>query len=170
MILFFIFVGALAKQEDLWAAVKMDDKAKILAALENGADINANDRPNGQSALMQAVLEGKETAVETLLAMGADTTIGEKNGYTPMHGAGYQGRGPIARILAAHGVPIDDKHEDGFTPVERACWGNEKRHAKTVGILLQLGAVLDDPARCNTKNDFTKKVVKAHIKSLAPDL
>ena len=29
-------------------------------------------------------------AVEALLAAGADVSIGEKDGYTPMHGAGFQ--------------------------------------------------------------------------------
>ena len=36
--------------------------------------------------------------------MGADTTIPEKDGYTPMHGAGFQGRAEIAKILMDHGV------------------------------------------------------------------
>ena len=29
-------------------------------------------------------------AVKVLLGKGADTSIGEKDGYTPMHGAGFQ--------------------------------------------------------------------------------
>ena len=36
--------------------------------------------------------------------MGADTTVPEKDGYTPMHGAGFQGRAEIAKILLDHGV------------------------------------------------------------------
>jgi ankyrin repeat protein len=33
-----------------------------------------------------AVLSGKLNAVRLLLDAGADVTIGEENGYTPMHG------------------------------------------------------------------------------------
>ena len=39
---------------------------------------------------MNAVLSGKLRAVKVLLSKGADTSIGEKDGYTPMHGAGFQ--------------------------------------------------------------------------------
>jgi len=39
---------------------------------------------------MNAVLSGKLQAVKVLLSKGADTSIGEKDGYTPMHGAGFQ--------------------------------------------------------------------------------
>ena len=39
---------------------------------------------------MHAVLSGKLAAVKVLLSKGADTSIGEKDGYTPMHGAGFQ--------------------------------------------------------------------------------
>ena len=45
---------------------------------------------------MRAVLSGKLRAVELLLRAGADTSIGEKDGYTPLHGAGFQGRAAIA--------------------------------------------------------------------------
>lgn len=40
----------------------------------------------GQTPLMHAVLTGKENSVRKLLAENADVTIGEKDGYTPMHG------------------------------------------------------------------------------------
>ena len=45
-------------------------------------------------------------AVEALLAAGADATIGEGDGYTPMHGAGFQGRAEVAKLLIAHGASI----------------------------------------------------------------
>jgi hypothetical protein len=43
---------------------------------------------SGQTPLMNAVLSGKGSAVKYLLKKGADVTIAEKDGYTPMHGAG----------------------------------------------------------------------------------
>jgi len=37
---------------------------------------------------MHGVLQGKAIAVKYLLKRGADTSIPEKDGYTPAHGAG----------------------------------------------------------------------------------
>jgi hypothetical protein len=30
-------------------------------------------------------------------------------------------------------------HTDGYMPIHRACWGNEKRHTKTLKVLLDYG-------------------------------
>ena len=68
--------------------VAADDPSAIEKALER-ADINTRG-PGGQTPLMNAVLSGKLNAVKVLLSLGADTSIGEKDGYTPMHGAGFQ--------------------------------------------------------------------------------
>ena len=66
-----------------------------------------------------------------LLEMKADTSIPEKDGYTPMHGAGFQGRAEIAQMLINHGLDKSDRHSDGYTPMLRACWGREMRHTET---------------------------------------
>ncbi len=63
---------------------------------------------------MHAVLSGRTKAVEFLLKNGADTAIGEKDGYTPMHGAGFQGRADIAKLLIEHGLDPNDRHKDGY--------------------------------------------------------
>ena len=56
--------------------------------------------------------------VKWCLENGADSTIGERDGYTPMHGAGFQGRVEIAEILHKHGVGLRDKHpDDGHEPI-----------------------------------------------------
>ena len=44
--------------------------------------------PGGQTPLMHGVLQGMTQSVKYLLKRGADTSIPEKDGYTPMHGAG----------------------------------------------------------------------------------
>ena len=54
--------------------------------------------------------------VSVSLRTGADYSIGEKSGYTPMHGAAYQGRATIAKLLIDFGVPFQGEagmHEDG---------------------------------------------------------
>ena len=62
--------------------------------------------------------------VKWCLENGADSTIGERDGYTPMHGAGFQGRVEIAEILHKHGVGLRDKHPgDDHEPIsEYTCY------------------------------------------------
>lgn len=134
----------------------------------NGANINVQDGPSGQTPLMAAVLRGNTETVKILLKKGADITIGEKDGYTPAHGAGFQGRAAIMKLLHQHGIDvIDAKHTDGYAPLHRACWGREQRHADTVEVLLEIGAspeLAGNGRTCAemTRNPATLEVLKEH--------
>merc|ERR1719191_1675538 len=88
---------------------------------------------------MAATLAGADKSVQFLLEANADATIGEKDGYTPFHGAGFQGRAEVAKHLLAHRLDPSDRHRDGSTPLHRACWGREKRHTELVRLLLESG-------------------------------
>lgn len=84
-----LFQYATGSTNALFQAVNNDDGDGIGKAITNGADINARG-PGLQSPLMAAVLSGKLNAVRELLLRGADPHVPEKDGYTPMHGAGFQ--------------------------------------------------------------------------------
>lgn len=58
---------------------------------------------------MMATLQGKIGFVRASLEAGCDTTIGEMDGYTPVHGAGFQGRPEIMQLLIDHGMDPNDK-------------------------------------------------------------
>lgn len=88
---------------------------------------------------MAASLGGFEVSAKTLLEMGADPTIGEKDGYTPVHGAAFQGRPKVMQILIDHGLDPNDMHKDGYAPIHRACWGNRMGHTETIEVLLKAG-------------------------------
>lgn len=97
----------------------------------------------GRTPLVVATLAGKFHAVQMLLHAGADVNIGDKDGYTPIHIAGFHGHADIARLLVRQGgMRINDRHDDGYTPMHRAVWGMEPRHAETVKVMLELGANL----------------------------
>jgi hypothetical protein len=84
-------VSSVARAEDIWEAIANDDSAaRVAAALDADAAVLNTQGPGGQTPLMFAVLNGKVEAVKLLIARGANATIGENGGYTPMHGAGYQ--------------------------------------------------------------------------------
>mmetsp|Transcript_5822 Transcript_5822/g.11387 ORF Transcript_5822/g.11387 Transcript_5822/m.11387 type:complete len:203 (-) Transcript_5822:230-838(-) len=124
--------------QTLYQAALDNDKDAIAAALAVGGDINVRDNASGQTALMAASLRGKAGAVGFLLKHGADPSIPEKDGYTPPHGAGFQGRAEVLRLLKGHGLDvINTPHKDGFLPFHRACWGREARHTNTVRVFVE---------------------------------
>jgi len=148
--------------KELSEAVSTEDTRAIDTVLKRGANINSQSAKGEQTALMQAVLHGKDRSVAHLLKKGADASIPEKQGYTPMHGAAFQGRAEIAKILHEAGVPLRDAHEDGNEPIHRACWGKEGRHTTTVKFFLENGVPVEDIFyKCmeRSENDNTKKLL-----------
>lgn len=150
----------------------------VAAALGDGADINIKDERSGQTCLMACTLRGKYKVVQYLLEQGADPTIPEKDGYTPPHGAGFQGRPEVMRILREVGNidVINSSHPDGFAPFHRACWGREERHAALVQYLIDIG---EDPNRKSTgdrkltclemtNNPHTKAVLEKYETTRSP--
>ena len=87
--------------------------------------------------------------------------------FTAMHGAGFQGRAEIVKILVDHGLDPLDTHKDGYIGMHRACWGREKRHAETVQAFIDAGVPYDypsekdgKPCREMTQNPDTIEVIK----------
>jgi len=130
---------------------KCDKMARLLAKHKDtiGDWINDPQAESGQTALMAAVLNGQTECVKTLLSYPeVDETIPEKDGYTPMHGVGFQGRHDIAQLLLddeTRNIDPNDRHSDGYVPLHRACRGNEERHTLTVAALVKAGVPYDEP-------------------------
>ena len=135
--------------KDVFDAIKDDNIAafrKILSENTGSLDsfINLKDKESGQTPVMMSVLRGQTEMVRLLLAEPVvDVSIGEMQGYTVMHGAGFQGRADILRLLLEDKRNIDprDFHEDGFSPLHRACWGDEPRHTETVRVFLEVAGI-----------------------------
>jgi ankyrin repeat protein len=130
-------------------------------------DINTQDAASGQTCVMASVLRGKSLTVELLLFQGADPSIPEKDGYTPPHGAAFQGRTEVMAVLHEYGLSNQDFHKDGYLPFHRACWGQTQRHAVFVNYLLKMGIVNDvnvpsqsgKTCRDMTRNRYTVEVL-----------
>ena len=138
--------GATAKTPtlglSLWMSASTGDATLLSNNLANDASSLNVRGSGGQTPLMAACLHGHAECVLLLLEAGADPTIGEEQGYTCLHGAGFQGRASVIRAIASsrfsEAVP-NDKHEDGFYPVHRACWGREKGHAEALAAFFETG-------------------------------
>ena len=94
--------------------VAADDASSLEKALDRYPDAINTPGPGGQTPLMNAVLSGKLNAVKVLLGRGADTKIGEQDGYTPMHGAGFQVC--PARAVRTLRPPLPRLHTSGPDP------------------------------------------------------
>merc|ERR1719461_142831 len=127
------------------AARANDIKAMKAAIIKQGMDKNEIGN-GGQTPIMAACLAGADKTVRWLLDFEADITIPEKDGYTCIHGVGFQGRPDTADFLLGRGIK-DSQHEDGYYGFHRACWGNEERHAETVQVFLNHGTAIDLRAR-----------------------
>ena len=121
------------------------DNALSLAALllDAGADINGQNR-RGESALMISMRYCVD-AVPFLLERGADPTLGDRKGDTPLHQLG--GVAPerlhgIVDLLIASGADINQQANSGQTPLLRSLFGGTTR-TRVSGALLQRGADLN---------------------------
>ena len=64
--------------EELWAATRAGDAARVTAALDTGADVNAKTR-YGATALSFAADRGNVELVKLLLARGANVNAQERS-------------------------------------------------------------------------------------------
>ena len=85
-------LGREAMVSDIFEFIQNDDVENLKDLLSKHPLIIDRPGPGGQTPLMAAVLMGSTKCTDFLLKQGADHTIGEKDGYTPVHGAAFQGR------------------------------------------------------------------------------
>ena len=71
----------------------------ILELVTRGAEVDARTRDDGQTPLHAAAVMGKMKAVEMLVAIGADLTIRDFNGRTPLDAAERAGFTNVAAFL-----------------------------------------------------------------------
>jgi len=132
---------------DLLDGARANDLGMVQTAIEQNAEINFNMTVARQTALMISSLHGFTDIVTHLLDQPTiDIHVIEKDGYTCLDGSSYQGRAPIVTALLRAGADPNVKHEDGYYPLHRACWGKEARHEEAVLALLNGGANLKQKA------------------------
>jgi ankyrin repeat protein len=79
------------------------DLPGLRAVLDEEVSIDSRDS-SGRTALLLAVLSGRDAVVTALLARGADPNIGDAYGETPLHAAIAANRTNIAQALRLAGA------------------------------------------------------------------
>ena len=132
-------------------AVKGGEMAIVMAAIEHGADVNAVDSQNQETALHVATVFHERIAIDALVKAGADVNARDIYGCTALHNAA--GRLNLDALLALleHGADLNAQDEDQDTPLHWAA-AKARTHpaAKVVGSLLRAGAdetILNDEGK-----------------------
>ncbi|MBU7572384.1 MAG: ankyrin repeat domain-containing protein [Hydrogenophaga sp.] len=112
-------------------ALRLKDKAMMKVLLELGADINQPVSPySGNTALMEAVVDGHLNKARWLLAQGADLRRENPGGWTALRLAAIDAKGEkMLRLFLEHGVD----HEDTARALDHAI----QRRSPQVSVLLE---------------------------------
>ncbi|MBN1818944.1 MAG: ankyrin repeat domain-containing protein [Sedimentisphaerales bacterium] len=102
----------------------------------------------GDTALHEAIQNGREEVVNVLLEFGSDIGAVDNFGNTPLHEAAVNNRPELIRLLLQKGADLQAKNNYGDTPLHEAA----RTHSnEAISILLQKGA---DPCATNKNNDI----------------
>ncbi|XP_054768825.2 E3 ubiquitin-protein ligase MIB2-like [Lytechinus pictus] len=136
----------LKKLLDPLGLVDTDDFRKMVAEAE-GTSSSSGGEVTAQSAkeFIKGVLEGDVKRVAELLQKNKGYVNISVQENTPLHLAAYQGHYQVVELLVKNGASLDDKDDDGDTPLADAVHQDNQRIVK---YMLERGA---DPNTTNTK-------------------
>lgn len=101
-----------------------DVNAKTIAGAETGAFMR-DVRTKGETPLHRAAAYGDEKTISYLIENGADKTVKDVNGNSPLSWASEHLRpGAILSLLAYDGFQISDRHKSINTSDHGQGWGN----------------------------------------------
>ncbi|WP_063673142.1 ankyrin repeat domain-containing protein [Dyella thiooxydans] len=106
----------------LLLAALLPDIRLLRALISRGADVNRAQ--GGLTALLAATrdsLSGRAEAVMTLISNGADPTVSDADGNTPLHGAVLSEEPIVAAMLLDAGADLNAPNRAGLTPLAAAC-------------------------------------------------
>ena len=107
-----------SESHNLWKAAAAGDLSAIKDALDDSADLNAQDPQFGITPLAWAALMGHTKAAALLLENGVDINVRNRDGATPLHSAAFLGRIETVKLLLERGADTTLQNNDGATPMD----------------------------------------------------
>ncbi len=145
---------------DIFAACMAGAHERVAKLIDHEPALINSYSTDGWTPLHLAAFFAQPSAVEALLARGADVNARARNGTTntPLH-AGAAGRNlDVVRDLVAHGADVNARQEGGFTALHSAALSGDVEMAR---FLISHGA--DVQARAsNNQNALDLALTKAH--------
>ena len=122
MVVLIIAGSCATKSQRLRRSAGDGDYAEVKRLIEEGADVNAQDKDLGWNALGEASREGHIEIVELLIEEGADVNV---NAYgTALMFASQYGHIDIVRLLIEAGADVNSRGYYGYTALmfSRGLW------------------------------------------------
>lgn len=128
----------LPAEPELVDFIRVGERETALSMIAAGADVNGSTSGgNGTTALHWAAYQQDEELVEALLAAGAEPTVYNILGTSPLMEAAIVGNTAIIRLLLEAGVDVESRNPEGQTALMAvARTGN----LEAAGLLLEAGA------------------------------
>lgn len=134
--LFAMSFPSAAAPPDVLAAVRSGDVARVQAALDAGADVNATDGW-GRTPLLVATQLRNTAAVRLLIARGARLDAANRNDITPLIAAAQTGNVEAVQLLLEAGAAVDRRDNLGWSALE---WATQRKQEEIAGLLRARGA------------------------------
>ncbi|KAK2850280.1 hypothetical protein Q7C36_009063 [Tachysurus vachellii] len=128
-------------------ALQREDSVRAL--LDSGVNVNRTDPSDGRTLLSTAAHNGLADITALLLCRGADPSLSDNQGQTPLTLAARQGHVGVLQVILdwiqdqEYGMVrtlLEHADGEGWTALRSASWGG---HKEAVKILLEVGAEVD---------------------------
>jgi ankyrin repeat protein len=136
---------------DLLVAVTKTDAKEAARLLKAGFDPNTKDI-DGRTALMHAVIDGKDELVDLLITHGSDVNAQDNQGFSALHFSAQDFRVNAAMAILQAGARVDLRDKYGNTALFRAVF-NSRGRGEIIKLLLKHGADR------NAKNNSSKSPI-----------
>lgn len=129
--------------QDLFDATEKNEISTIQRLVENGCDVNAQDK-GGSTPLMRAALHGYDDLISLLIRLNADPNLRDRIGKAALHYAAQEQHEETVRRLLDAGAAVNSQDMHGNPPLSNAVFYSKGRGG-VIKLLRQRGADDDLP-------------------------
>lgn len=135
--LLIVLLSSSVHSADIYEAIDSGYVEQMVMLLEQNPGLLDAKNIDGMTPLILAAYRGHNEIVKTLLAMGADASIGDNENSGPIHNAAVGGHNDVIGLLLGHGVDINARDDNGMTALS---FSISFRNYETANFLLDNGA------------------------------